>query len=288
MGGHMARHLAAAGHDLKVYDLSTAAMQHFDGVANVETCGSWGEVAQGANVVFTSLPGPKDVEQVVLSPGGLRDSMPPGSVYIDVSTNSPSMVRSLAPRLAEKGIAMLDAPVSGGVDGAEAATLSIMVGGDEAVFERMKPVLSAIGTRLFYCGSIGAGSVTKLCNNYCSFANAVAAGEALTLGVKAGVDVSVLASVISVSTGSSSKLTNRFPKFLFKRNFEPGFMSALAAKDMGLALELADEVGVPMEVGSIVGRKLREVLEHGWGELNSDAIVMLQEELSGVKLEVSD
>jgi 3-hydroxyisobutyrate dehydrogenase-like beta-hydroxyacid dehydrogenase len=198
------------------------------------------------------------------------------------------MVRSLAPVLAEKGIAMLDAPVSGGVDGAEAATLSIMVGGDEAVFERVKPVLSAIGTRLFYCGSIGAGSVTKLCNNYCSFANAVSAGEALTLGVKAGVDLSVLASVISVSTGSSSKLTNRFPKNLFKRNFDPGFMSSLAAKDMGLALELAEQVGVPMEVGSIVGRKMREVLEHGWGELNSDAIVMLQEELSGAKLEVTD
>ena len=263
-------------------------MRRFEGVANVTPGDSWGEVAKDADVVFTSLPGPKDVEQVVLSPGGLRDSMPSGSVYIDVSTNSPAMVRSLAPQLAAKNIAMLDAPVSGGVDGAEAATLSIMVGGDEAVFERMKPVLSAIGTRLFYCGSIGAGSVTKLCNNFCSFANAVAAGEALTLGVKAGVDVSVLASVISVSTGSSSKLTNRFPKFLFKRNFEPGFMSALAAKDMGLALELADEVDVPMEVGSIVGRKLREVLEHGWGEMNSDAIVMLQEELLGVKLEVSE
>ena len=184
MGGHMARHLAAAGHELRIYDLATAAMQRFEGVANVTACGSWGEVAQGADVVFTSLPGPKDVEQVVLSPGGLRDSMPSGSVYIDVSTNSPSMVRSLEPQLAEKGIAMLDAPVSGGVDGAEAATLSIMVGGDEAVFERMKPVLSAIGTRLFYCGSIGAGSVTKLCNNYCSFANAVSAGEALTLASK--------------------------------------------------------------------------------------------------------
>lgn len=284
MGANMARHLVNAGHTVRAYDISARSLEQFVQATGATQCSTIAEVAKGADAVFTSLPGPKEVEATVCEPGGLRDAMQPGSVFIDVSTNAPSVVRRLAAVLAERGIAMLDAPVSGGVDGAEAGTLSVMVGGEKAAFEKAEPLLLAFGARTFYCGDIGAGSVTKLCNNYCSFANAVSAGEALTLGVKAGVDVKVLQSVIAVSTGASNKLINRFPKFLFQRNFEPGFMSSLAAKDMFLALELSEEVGVPMEVGEIVGRKMREVLEKGWGELNSDALVLLQEELAGVEL----
>jgi 3-hydroxyisobutyrate dehydrogenase-like beta-hydroxyacid dehydrogenase len=285
MGANMAHHLVEAGHSLRVYDVAPEAVHRFAAAHAVTSCASVAEAATGAEVVFASLPGAEEVDAVVTQPGGLLETMASGSVFVDVSTNAPSKVRELAAILAGKGIAMLDAPVSGGVDGAEAGTLSIMVGGKKDVFDRVEPLVLTIGSRAFYCGAIGAGSVTKLCNNYCSFANAVAAGEALTLGVKAGVDVEVLQSVIAVSTGASNKLINRFPKFLFQRNFEPGFLSSLAAKDMFLALDLAAEVDVPMEVGAIVGRKMHEVLDRGWGGLNSDAIVLLQEELAGVVLQ---
>jgi 3-hydroxyisobutyrate dehydrogenase-like beta-hydroxyacid dehydrogenase len=193
-------------------------------------------------------------------------------------------VRTLHARLAEKGITMVDAPVSGGEEGAIAGTLSVMVGGDKATFERLKPLFGTFGSNVVHCGDIGAGSVTKLCNNITSFSIGVALDEALTLGVKAGVDLSVLASVIGVSSGSSNKLTRKHPNYLFKGNFTPGFMVALAHKDARLALELADEVGVPMTASRYTKAQLDEAMARGWGSEDSDAVARLQEERAGVQL----
>ena len=184
---------------------------------------------------------------------------------------------------------MLDAPVAGGVIGAEAATLSVMVGGERAAFERVEPLLKAIGTKVFYCGPSGNGSIVKLCNNLCSQAQIAAAGEILSLGVKAGVDLQTLAGVIGVSTGTCRAIVETFPKQLFQRNFEnPSFSTFLSAKDTHLAIELAHELGVPMEIGEIVERDKQESLRRGWGPLSPDVFVRLQEERSGVNLSLVD
>jgi 3-hydroxyisobutyrate dehydrogenase len=283
MGQHMARNVAAAGHDVLAFDVRPDAV-----AAGTRKASSVAEAVLDAEVVFTSLPGPPEVESVALGPDGLLESMRPDAIYADLSSNSPAMVRQLAAQFAARGIAMLDAPVAGGVEGADAATLSVMVGGDRAAFERIQPVLRAIGTRLFYCGPSGNGAIVKLCNNLSSQAQIAAAGEILTLGLKAGVDLSVLADVIGASTGTCRAITTTFPRQLFKRHFEdPGFSTFLSAKDTHLALELAHEVGVPMPIGEIVERDKQESLRRGWGALSPDVFVRLQEERAGVVLDLT-
>jgi 3-hydroxyisobutyrate dehydrogenase len=287
MGYHMARHVADAGHALTVYDMRPEAAEMLAAAApNVRVAASIADAAREKELVFTSLPGPPEIEAIVLDEGGLLGSMRWGSTYVDLSTNSPTLVRRLAAELAARGITMLDAPVSGGVDGAEAGTLSVMVGGDEAAFERLRPVLSTIGTKLFYCGGIGNGSVTKLCNNICGAVIAMISSEALTLGVKAGVDVQTLQQVIAVSTGGSQRLANRFPRYLLARNFEPGFSVALSAKDTHLALDLAHELEVPMQTGELAGKELDEAIARGWAALDMDIVPTLQEERAGVQLKL--
>ena len=286
MGQHMARHVAEAGHSVAAFDLrpeSVAALTASS--SNARRASSVSDVAQEAEIVFTSLPGPPEVESVATSPDGLLESMRSGSVYIDLSSNSPTLVRRLHQQFADKGIALLDAPVAGGVTGAEAGTLSVMVGGDRDVFERVQPVLKAIGTRVFYCGPVGNGAITKLCNNLSSQGQIAVAGEILSLGVKAGVDLEILAGVIGVSTGTCRAIVDTFPKQLFARNFEnPGFSTTLSAKDTHLAIELAHEMNVPMPIGEIIEAEKQESLRRGWGPLSPDVFVRLQEERSGVEL----
>ncbi len=286
MGQHMARHVARAGFDVAAFDLRVDAVSQLVQAAKAHRAASVADAASGAEVVFTSLPGPPEVESVATGPDGLLDAMQSGSIYVDLSSNSPSTVRKLYASFAARGIAMLDAPVAGGVTGAEAGTLSVMVGGDRDVFERVKPVLSAFGARLFYCGPSGNGAIAKLCNNLCSQAQIAAAAEILSLGVKAGIDLETLASAIGQSTGTCRAIVDTFPKQLFRRHFEdPGFTTTLSAKDTHLALELAHELGVPMPIGELVERDKQESLRRGWGPLSPDVFVRLQEERAGVTLE---
>jgi 3-hydroxyisobutyrate dehydrogenase len=277
-----------AGHRVAAYDLRAEAVTQLIQTLGARRATSVADAASDADVVFTSLPGPPEVESVATGPDGLLESLRPGSVYVDLSSNSPSTVRKLCAAFAARGITMLDAPVAGGVTGAEAATLSVMVGGDRDTFERLRPLLSAIGTRLFYCGSSGNGAIVKLCNNLCSQAQIAAAGEILSLGVKAGVDLQTLASAIGASTGTCRAIVETFPKQLFRRHFEdPGFSSNLSAKDTHLAIELAHELSVPMQIGEIVQRDKQEALRRGWGPLSPDVFVRLQEERAGVVLELA-
>src|SRR5262252_4384829 len=160
MGQHMARHVAEAGHDVAAFDLRTEAVTQLTRTPSARRASSVAEAASTAELVFTSLPGPPEVESVVSGPDGLLESMQSGSVYVDLSSNSPTTVRKLCAAFAERGIAMLDAPVAGGVIGAETGNLSVMIGGDSEVFERVKPVLAAFGARLFYCGPSGNGAIT--------------------------------------------------------------------------------------------------------------------------------
>jgi 3-hydroxyisobutyrate dehydrogenase-like beta-hydroxyacid dehydrogenase len=289
MGSHMARNLAAAGHEVAAFDVLPEAVTEVAKTPGIRAATSVADAARDADVVCASLPSPDSVEQIAVGEGGVIEALRVGGVFIDLSTNAPSVVRALAPQLAEKGIKMLDAPVAGGTGGAQHATLSIMVGGEEQVFEDMRPVLSALGNKLFYCGEIGAGSVVKLCNNIAAQGYSMVLGEVLTMGVKAGVDLKTLATVIGSSTGTTPRLINSFPTGLFRRAFLPApFSLNLSNKDTRLALELAHEVDVPMAVGEMVLADQKVLLERGLGELSTDALVQVQEERAGVVLQLDE
>jgi 3-hydroxyisobutyrate dehydrogenase len=283
MGNPMATNLVKAGHELTVHDLRREAATNL-----LEMGANWAdsprEVVPGNDVVFTSLPVPRDVDAVVLGENGIMEGATPNTVYMDLSTNSPTAIRRIHDVCAERGVPVLDAPVSGGVYGAAAGTLAVMVGGDQAIFDRMKPTLDAIGSHVVYCGPIGNGMVCKICNNLLSMGIGVLMTEALTLGVKAGVDLSTLADVIANSSGGNRRLVEKFPRFLFQGNFEPGFATALAAKDVRLATDLGREYGIPMELSNLVDQRHVEAMFRGWGPEDSDAVSKIQEEKAGVQL----
>ena len=286
MGNPMAANIIKAGHQLTVHDLRREAATNL-----LEMGAQWADSPKqavlGNEAVFTSLPVPRDVEAVVLGEEGILEGAAEGTIYVDLSTNSPTVVRRLHQVCSEKGIAVLDAPVSGGVHGAAAGTLAVMVGGDKNVFQRMKPTLDAIGQHVAYCGPIGSGSVCKICNNLISMGTTVMLTEALTLGVKAGVNLEVLADVMANSSGRSWMLTDKMPRQLFQGNFEPGFATALAAKDVRLATDLGREYGIPMELSNLVDQVYVEAMHRGWGPLDCDAVARIQEEKAGVQLRLA-
>ena len=283
MGNPMAANLIRAGHQLTVHDLRREAATNL-----LEMGAEWADspraAVPGNDAVLTSLPVPRDVEAVVLGEGGILEGAAEGTVVFDLSTNSPTMVRNLQQECAARGVTLLDSPVSGGTYGAAAGTLAVMVGGDKATFDRFESTLGAIGSHVVYCGDIGAGSVCKICNNLMSMGIGVLLSEALTLGVKAGVDLATLADVIAHSSGSSSRLTQKFSRFLFQGNFEPGFATELAAKDVRLATDLGREYGVPMDLSYLVDQRHVEAMFRGFGPEDSDAVARIQEEKAGVQL----
>jgi 3-hydroxyisobutyrate dehydrogenase-like beta-hydroxyacid dehydrogenase len=287
MGNPMAANLVKAGHQLTVHDLRREAATNL-----LEMGAQWADspkqAALGNEAVFTSLPVPRDVEAAVLGENGILESAAEGTIHVDLSTNSPTVVRRLQQICAEKRVAVLDAPVSGGLKGAAEGTLAVMVGGDESVFEQVKPVLDVIGGHVVYCGPIGSGSICKICGNLMSLGIGVLLGEALTLGVKAGVDLGVLADVISNGGGSSWMLTDKLPRHLFQGNFEPGFATALAAKDVRLATDLGREYSIPLELANLIDQRHVEAMHRGWGPLDCDSVSRIQEEKAGVQLRLTD
>ena len=287
MGNPIAANLIKDGHQVTVHDLRREAATNL-----LEMGAEWAdsprEAVPGNEAVLTSLPVPRDVEAVVLGENGILEGAASGAVVFDLSTNSPTVVRRLNEVCAERGVTLLDSPVSGGVYGAAAGTLAVMVGGDQSVFDRFEGVLGAIGSHVVYCGPVGNGSVCKICNNLMSMGTGVLLAEALTLGVKAGVDLAILADVIVNSSGSSRRLTEKFPRFLFQGNFEPGFATALAAKDVRLATDLGREYGVPMDLSNLVDQRHVEAMFRGWGPEDSDAVARIQEEKAGVQLRLPE
>jgi len=283
MGRHMARHLLEAGYRMTVHDARRPAAEQLEG-AGAAWAESAAELSEASDVVFTSLPGPPDVESVALGERGILANLPAGGTFVDLSTNSPTTIRRIAAAGAERGIVVLDAPVSGGVFGAETGRLAVMVGGDQEAFERCKPLFDSIGDHVVYCGASGAGAATKIVNNMISLSLNILLGEALSLGVRAGVELSTLVDVIQSSSGSTWKLGNNYPKFLFAGNFEPGFMLDLGAKDLRLGTTLAKELGMPLDVANLVEQRFVEAQARGWGKLHADVVVKLIEERTGVEL----
>ena len=282
MGGPMCRNIIKnTNHEVVVFDLNADAVKACTDLgASAGT--SVGDVAARCEVVITSLPMPRHVEAVAAEIGAHAK---PGTVYIDLSTNSVDCAKRVHDALAEKGIRMLEAPVSGGVGGATAGTIAIMVGGDERLFEEQQPLFASFGKSVIHVGDVGMGSVAKLCNNMLAFCNAAAAAEALMLGKMAGIDLKKLEQVISNSSGNSFGFGNLAAK-AFAGNFKPSFALDLAHKDLRLALQLADSVGMPGMIAPQVMNLQRMAQAKGWGGEDSASIIRVYEEALGQEVRI--
>ena len=280
MGGPMCRNIIRnTNHQVTVFDLNPAA------IAACVTLGaaagtSTAELAATSDVIFTSLPMPRHVEDVALGEHGIAASARPGSVLIDLSTNSPATAKRVHDGMTAKGIAMLEAPVSGGVPRATDGTIVIMVGGDPAVFEAQLPLLKSFSKEVIHVGEIGMGSVAKLCNNMLAFCNAAAASEALMLGALAGIDLHKLYDVICNASGNSDAFRGLGRK-AFARDFKPGFALDLAHKDLRLALEMQDELGLPGMIAPQVMNLMRLARAKGWGVDDSSSVLRVYEAALG-------
>jgi 2-hydroxymethylglutarate dehydrogenase len=282
MGRRMAARVLAAGYGLAVNDLQKEAAATL-----LEKGAGWGDtpgdIARSCRIVITSLPAPKDVEQVVYGPGGLISGWRSGDIYIDMSTNSPTTVQRIARDAAKIGVDVLDAPVSGGIGGAEAGTLAIMVGGEAATLEKVRRLLETMGQKIFPVGPVGCGNAAKLVNNLISLACNSISAEGFVLGVRAGLDPAVLLEIIKASTGNNW-CSQQYPKSVFRGNFEPGFKISLAHKDISLALALGEEYGMPLPVGEVVRQDLAGAVAAGLEGKGVDAVILPLEKAAGVEV----
>jgi 3-hydroxyisobutyrate dehydrogenase len=286
MGASMASNLQKAGHELCVNDLRRdAAAPHI--AAGAAWKDTPRQVAENVEVVFTSLPGPPEVEAVATGADGLIHGMAKGAACFDLSTNSPALVRRLHAVFKEKGLHLLDAPVSGGPKGARTRKLALWVGGDRAVYDRFKPVLDAIGDQPYYVGPIGAGSVAKLVHNCAGYAVQTALAEVFTMGVKAGVDPLELWKAVRQGAGGRRRTFDGLVDQFLPGTFDPpAFTLKLAHKDVTLATTLGRELGVPMRVANLTLEEMTEALNRGWAQRDSRVAMLLQEERAGVQIAV--
>ena len=287
MGRHMAANLLKAGHEVVVHDVRKEAAD-----PHVKNGARWADtpraVAETTEVVFTSLPGPAEVEAVALDErSGLLSGLTAGKAYFDLSTNSPTVVRRLHAIFKARGVDVCDAPVSGGPRGAESRRLALWVGGDEAVFRKFKAILDAIGDQARYVGPIGAGSIAKLVHNCAGYMIQTALAEVFTMGVKAGVDpLAIFRAVRQGARGRVRTFDSLADNFLPGTFDPPSFALRLAHKDVSLAVAVGREHKVPMRLANITLEEMTEALNRGWGDRDSRVAMLLQEERAGVDIKV--
>jgi len=288
MGRHMAANLQKAGHELVVHDVRREAAE-----SHIKAGARWADspraVAEAAEVIFASLPEPKDVESVALDEkNGLLSGMTAGKAFFDLSTNSPTVVRRLYAIFKSRGVHMLDSPVSGGPRGAESRKLALWIGGDEDVFRKFKPVIDAIGDQPYYVGPIGAGSIAKLVHNCAGYMIQTALAEVFTMGVKAGVDPLAIFKAVRQGAGGRARTFDRLADNFLQGKFDPpAFALRLAHKDVSLAVALGRESKVPMRMANMTLEEMTEALNRGWGERDSRVAMLLQEERAGVDIKVA-
>ncbi|MFP4056964.1 MAG: NAD(P)-dependent oxidoreductase [Candidatus Brocadiia bacterium] len=283
MGRPMARNLAATGFRLAVVGGHAAqAVEELRG-RGAKVVETPADVAAACELVVTCLPDTPDVRQVVAGDEGLLDGAQEGLVVVDHSTIAPMAARELAEACAQKGVAFLDAPVSGGQQGAEAGSLSIMVGGRAEALERARPALEAMGRTIVHVGESGAGQFTKCCNQIICAVTWQAIAEGMALGVKAGVDPAKMLEAVSAGAARCWALEVRTPRLL-DGDLEPGFMARLQHKDLVIATQAAKALGVPLPVASLVTEFYAALQVAGKGELDTSALVTLEEELAGVEI----
>jgi len=281
MGKPMAFNLIRKGYRLVIYNRTRSKMDDLV-KAGAEPAESPKDVAEKAEIIITMLPDSPDVEKVLLGERGVVEGVKRESVVIDMSSISPLVSRRIAEELRKRDVQMLDAPVSGGEQGAKDATLAIMVGGDQSVYERCLPILKTMGRSIVHVGSNGAGQTAKLANQIIVASNIEALGEAFSLATKAGVDPQILFQAIKEGLAGSNVMNAKIPVIL-DRNFKPGFKIRLHEKDLKNALDTAREIGVPLPVACLVDQMLVALINDGKGDLDHSAIVNLIENLSGVE-----
>jgi 3-hydroxyisobutyrate dehydrogenase-like beta-hydroxyacid dehydrogenase len=282
MGNGMANNLLKAGYPLTIFDLRSEAVKPFvdSGATKADSPKA---VAEASEVILTSLPGPPEVEAVALGKDGIIEGIHPGSIYIDLTSNSPTLIRRIYDRFKEKGAHVMDVPVSGGPTGAKTGTLTMMVGGDEEVFQKSLPLLKCLGDKITYTGKIGCGSICKLMHNCIGYGLQTITAECLTLGVKAGVDPMSLWRILrDGGTGQGVMFRGLLPSVVLKGRFDPPhFALQLAFKDVSLATQLGREYNVPMAMASLTLQEMTSAMNRGWGNRDSRATMLLQEERAG-------
>jgi 3-hydroxyisobutyrate dehydrogenase-like beta-hydroxyacid dehydrogenase len=286
MGSSMALNVLKGGHELVVHDINRDAVG-----LHLEAGAAWADTPQQvmevSEVVFTSLPGPPEVQAVVLGENGLIHGVRPGKVYFDLSTNSPTLLRHIHAEFAKVGAHVLDAPVSGGPRGARSGRLAIWVGGDREMYDQYKPVLDAIGDKPYYVGPIGAGSIAKLVHNCTGYILQTALAETFSMGIKAGVDPLVLWQAVRHGALGRRQTFDSLTEHFLPGHFDPpDFALRLARKDVSLAVEVGREFDVPMRLANLTYAELTEALNRGWGQRDSRVAMLLQEERAGVDVHV--
>ena len=279
MGQHMSRNLIKAGHKLKVFDLNEEAMRYV-AQSGAKAVASAAEAAKDVDFVVTMVPVGADVRRVFVD-GGVLSAARPGTILIDSSTIDVDTARAMHEAAVKAGYKFLDAPVSGGVVGAEQATLTFMCGGDKDVFEKARPILAGMGKNVVLCGGPGQGQVVKICNNMMAAINMLAAAEALVMGEKLGVDRKVLYDVITTSTGRSFSLERScpipgpVPAAPSSNGWKPGFMAKLMLKDLRLSQMAAQSAGASTPLGAAATAAYAMHIENGNGDLDSSSIIKL-------------
>jgi len=289
MGAPMSRNILAAGHDLVVHDLRAEAA-----AALVARGAAWAasprEAAQGRDVVITMLPGPRQVEEVLLGSARLVDGLRAGAIWTDMSTSVPAVAERVRAQAEPRGIEVLDAPVSGMASGAGAGTLQIFVGGPAAAYRRVRPLLEAMGDtgRILHVGPHGAGYTVKLMINLLWFAHLAATAEVLTVGTAAGVDLATLRQCLLASPAASNFLEHDVLSVLHRGDYDDSFALALACKDLGLAVDLARDTGVPVEVSAVVEQIYRRARAQ-YGDAGGEMLpIRLLEDLTGTQLRIEE
>jgi len=287
MGRPMTINLLKAGHHVTIFARHPEKAEVQEVLqAGAKQAPSPRAVAMVSDIVITALPNSPQVEEVVAGEQGILSGARKGLIIIDMSTIAPAMSRKLSGLAAAQGVHFLDAPVSGGSQGAINGTLTIMVGGEQEIFEQARPVLEAMGKKenILHVGPSGAGEIVKIVNNALCGAIAASTAEAFVLGVKAGADVETMTRIISVSTGGSWQLANQFAQRAFNGNFQPGFMTDLLHKDLGLALEMAAENQTTLPMTALTRQMYEMVRAAGYGREDYTSLLRVLENMAGVEV----
>ena len=282
MGKPMVKNLLKAGYPVLCYDVVPEPLKEL-AAAGATVAASNKEVAEKSEVVVTMLPNSPHVEQAVLGPKGILEGARSGLLLLDMSTISPIVSQKVAAEAAKKDVKMLDAPVSGGEKGAIEGTLSIMVGGERAVFDKVLPIFQAMGKTITYIGPIGSGGFVKLANQIIVAINLTAIAEALVLGTKAGIDLELMINALSGGLAGSKCLDQKKNNYL-QHAFQPGFKIDLHSKDLNLIMESAEKLGVPLPTTALVRELFSALRVKGRGQMDHSGVITLLEELAGVKV----
>jgi len=286
IGGAVARHIRKAGYPMMVHDIRPEAVQPLVDLG-AQPAGSASEVGRHCRVMFSSLPGPREVEEVALGAGGLLEGVHDGSVYVDFSSSSPDLISRIEAEFRLRGARVMDAPLIVGKDGVANRSLEVLASGDFETYEEVKSILDAFGDMVVYTGPLGSGTVIKLAHNLVRRGIGLAIGEGIVLGAKAGVDPQLLWDCMCWGLEVQlHQLAKTFSEMVFKGNYESPatFGIGLSRKDVGLATELGRQHNVPMPIAALVEQMMIQAINRGWSDQSTASLFRLQEEAAGIEV----